>query len=114
MIPTSKDRKKYKNQMRDAITRNIDFKLTFDEWWAWWQATGHYHERGTHHGQYVMSRYGDTGPYELNNIFCQTAVMNSKEKKGRKNPKQSEVRKKKYWISRGTPRRVIPPTNESQ
>lgn len=84
MEPTKKDKLKYRHQKYGCKNRldkdgnKIEFKLTFDEWWDWWQATGHYHERGRKKGQYVMARLNDVGHYELGNIFCCTHSENVK------------------------------------
>ena len=76
MTPT----KKYLRQKTCAITqRGIEFTLTFQEWWDIWQQSGKWEERGRKKGQYVMSRYGDTGPYAVGNVFIQTHTDNSKE-----------------------------------
>ena len=40
-----------------ARKRGISFLLTFDEWWKIWQDSGHWEERGTKGGQYVMARF---------------------------------------------------------
>lgn len=77
MEPTKKDRARYDAQKANARTRGIKFDLTYKQWWDWWQETGHYHERGPFRGQYVMGRYGDTGPYELGNIYCCTNTENA-------------------------------------
>lgn len=83
--PTSKDRHKYNCQKSGVKRRKakdgsaIPFNLTFDEWWNWWQATGHYHERGNGKDKYCMGRYGDSGPYELGNIYCITNSQNARE-----------------------------------
>jgi hypothetical protein len=66
-------------QRYTAGLRGIEWNLTFQEWWDWWQATGHYNERGCKKGMYVMSRPGDKGPYALNNIVCKTHVDNTLE-----------------------------------
>jgi hypothetical protein len=50
--------------------RGIDWQLTFEQWFGWWLESGHYHERGRLKDQYVMARFGDTGPYSLDNIMC--------------------------------------------
>lgn len=70
---------KFRYQRARARQRNIDWLLSFDEWYSWWQSTGHWHERGITSGKYVMSRYGDIGPYSLDNIFCQTRDDNCRE-----------------------------------
>jgi hypothetical protein len=85
--PTQKDRQNFLSQKSMATKKNgrdVEWKLSFEQWWDWWQATGHFHERGCRKGQYVMSRIGDIGPYEINNIFCQLHSENLKEaQKGR-------------------------------
>lgn len=70
---------KYRYQRATAGQRNIDWQLTFEQWYDWWQQTGHWEERGITSGKYVMSRYGDVGPYSLDNIFCQTRDDNCRE-----------------------------------
>jgi hypothetical protein len=62
-----------------AKERGIEFKLTFEQWDQWWKDSGHYHERGKERGQYVMSRKGDLGAYELGNIECKLSADNIAE-----------------------------------
>jgi len=76
--------KKYGGQKIKAKRRGVDWQLTFQEWYDWWQATGHYEERGRGREQYCMCRYGDTGPYSLSNIFCQTSAQNVSDAKAGK------------------------------
>ena len=68
---------KYRHQRATARQRGLQMKLTFQEWYQWWQETGHWNERGK--GGYVMSRFNDQGDYELGNIFCQRDAENSRE-----------------------------------
>ena len=79
---------KFRYQRARARQRGIDWMLSFDQWYQWWQSTGHWEERGITSGKYVMSRFGDQGPYSLDNIFCQTRDDNCREAnyklKGRK------------------------------
>ncbi|WP_077181759.1 NUMOD3 domain-containing DNA-binding protein [Burkholderia cenocepacia] len=89
MEPTNNDKRKYNVQKAGAKRRKdkngnpIEFKLTFDEWWSFWQESGHYDERGVGKGKYVMARIDDIGPYELGNIYCCTNTENnSMAKKG--------------------------------
>jgi hypothetical protein len=70
-------REQYRMHRVSATTRGIPFNLTFNEWFHWWQTSGHYHERGKGRGQYVMGRKGDQGAYELGNIECVQAQENS-------------------------------------
>ena len=62
-----------------ATARGIDFKLTFEEWWGIWHDSGHWEDRGKGREQYVMSRYGDMGGYEVGNVFIQTGSENSRD-----------------------------------
>lgn len=90
--------------------RNIAFHLTFDEWLQIWLDSSHLEERGCRKGQYCMSRYGDTGPYAIGNVFIQTSSGNvgdaQKEKpsplKGQ--PKSEEHKKKMSAALKGKPR----------
>ena len=69
----------YSQQRCMADKRGIEWKLTFDEWFNWWQATGVYHLRGRGKGKYVMARYGDQGAYELGNIEVKLHGVNIRE-----------------------------------
>ena len=69
-------RSKFTDQKNKAGKRGILFKFTFPDWLEWWVNTGKWHERGKRPDQYCMSRYGDLGPYELGNVFCNTNLQN--------------------------------------
>lgn len=71
--------RKYIDHKGNAAKRGVDFLLTFEEWLDIWTKSGHYHERGSRRGQYCMSRYGDTGPYALGNIFIQLTSQNTSD-----------------------------------
>ena len=64
-------------QRQSAKNRGIIWELTLDAWWQIWQRSGHWTERGKGHNHYVMSRFGDTGPYCAENVFIQLAPMNN-------------------------------------
>lgn len=63
-----------------AKTRNIPFELTFDEWYNWWLSHGIDKEYPQKRGPNMpcMCRYGDTGPYNLSNIYFDTSSNNVK------------------------------------
>lgn len=65
------------NQRRSAKQRGIPWYLTFSEWWSVWEGSGKWHWRGRGQQGYVMSRKGDVGAYELNNVFIQQSIMNN-------------------------------------
>lgn len=59
-------RRKYEFQRVNAMVRGIGWKLTFEEWLAWWGED--LCRRGRGRDNLQMMRIGDTGPYALNNI----------------------------------------------
>jgi len=89
-----KAQRQYYAQALGAVKRDIDFNLTFKEWWDIWQQSGHYNERGCKKGQYVMARLGpDIGPYEVGNVVIQTCHQNNID--GNLNIPKSDEHKKK-------------------
>ena len=69
----------YALQRVKARQRNIDFLLTFDEWWTIWRASGKWEQRGNGMGSYCMARYRDTGPYAVGNVRICTHQENLDE-----------------------------------
>jgi hypothetical protein len=63
----------------NAGKRGLPFLMTFAEWWSIWQASGHWEQRGSRSGQYVMARYGDRGGYEVGNVRIITTNENGAE-----------------------------------
>jgi hypothetical protein len=61
-------KRKYREQRTHAKSRCIDWQFTFEDWWAMWENSGKWYQRGRCKGQYVMSRKGDIGPYSPNNV----------------------------------------------
>ena len=66
----------YFSQMRFANTRIIEWQLTFPEWCAIWEASGHFPDRGRGADSYCMSRFGDSGPYSKDNVRIVTNRQN--------------------------------------
>jgi hypothetical protein len=77
-------RKRFGEQVGNARRRGIPWTLTFDEWWAVWEASGKWPERGRLRGQFCMSRYGDTGAYAVGNVFIQGRCENDSEREAKK------------------------------
>jgi hypothetical protein len=70
---------RFRMQRKNAQVRGIEFHISFSDWVAVWQKSGHLHQRGRGHGKYVMSRFGDVGAYKLGNVFIQLADENCSE-----------------------------------
>lgn len=70
---------KYHQQLRNAKHRGKEFKLTFEEWCQIWVDSGKWEQRGCKRGQYVMSRKGDVGAYEIGNVFIQLTESNASQ-----------------------------------
>ena len=84
---------RYWQHMNNAKRRGIDFNMTYEEWLFVWLSSGHFHERGKGREQYVMARYGDTGPYEVGNVKIIPNHENCSEATAGK-PKSKEHAKK--------------------
>ena len=83
---------KFRQQRQRANGREIPFLLSFEQWWDIWQKSGHWEERGRCKGQYVMSRYGDKGGYEVDNVFIQQCGHNvSQAQSGRHSAKKGKT-----------------------
>lgn len=61
-------------QRNTAKRRGVRFNLTFEQWRDWWGAD--FVLRGRKRTELCMCRYGDTGPYELGNIYKATNAEN--------------------------------------
>lgn len=73
------ERAAFKSQRNSAAKRGIQFMLSFDQWWGIWQASGKWEQRGKLEGQYVMARFGDSGPYAIDNVRICTKAENREE-----------------------------------
>jgi len=81
---TKKIRDKFQDQKWMAKVRKIPFKLTFEQWVAWWESElgpDWITKRGCKSGQYVMARKRDKGPYAIWNIECVTSNQNHADMK---------------------------------
>lgn len=67
--------RKYGEQKHNARARGIGWGLTFKQWWDIWQQSGHWVERGPGKG-YCMARWGDSGPYSVENVYICTIGQN--------------------------------------
>jgi hypothetical protein len=72
-------REAYNIHRNDAKKRGIRFELTFDQWLKIWQDSGHLGQRGKNRNQYCMARFGDQGPYSVDNVEIKTMHDNLTE-----------------------------------
>lgn len=68
----------FRSHKNGAKVRGIQFLLTFEEWWGYWQE--HYHLRGTYRGCMCMCRFKDGGPYAVGNVRIDTVTANLNER----------------------------------
>ena len=69
----------YQRQQKSARSRGIEWRLDFAQWWAIWERSGRWAERGRGNGKYCMSRVNDDGAYEIGNVHIQSFLENSRE-----------------------------------
>lgn len=65
------------NQRSSADWRGIEWKLKLWDWWTIWDRSGKWDRRGRGSDEYVMCRFGDTGGYELGNVYIATVKHNA-------------------------------------
>jgi len=71
----------------ESKKRNIEFNLTFQEWYDWWKSNGIDKNIDSTHNL-CMCRYDDVGPYSLDNIYFATRAKNTSD--ARKNKPRSQ------------------------
>ena len=72
----------YRAHKSRAKKRNIEFKLTYQQWYDWWLSNGvdkNQKPSAFSKNTLAMCRHNDTGAYELGNIYCATISQNSKD-----------------------------------
>ena len=76
--------RKYIQQRRNAGRRNIEWCISFADWWAIWRMSGKWNARGRGAG-YCMARHNDTGPYKVGNVsIIPTRENSSQARKAKK------------------------------
>lgn len=69
---------RYNCQKWHAINdRNIEWKLTFEEWIDIWIESGKLDKRGRGADKYTMGRVNDEGAYEVGNVIIELGSVNS-------------------------------------
>ena len=69
----------YLNQKGGAGRRGIGWEFNYPQWIKKWKESGHWGKRGRREREYVMARYGDTGPYSYENTKIITQAENLSE-----------------------------------
>ncbi len=73
---------KYQKHQAQSKFRGIDFNFTFEEWMNWWASHGvdkTIDIKWPPKTRPCMSRYNDSGPYEINNVYFSTHNQNVKD-----------------------------------
>jgi hypothetical protein len=66
----------YYDQRNKAKNKGIQFYFTMTEWWEWWKIDDRWKNRGILSHNFVMARYGDVGPYSIDNVYIATNKQN--------------------------------------
>lgn len=70
-------KRRYGMHRSNARERGVAWELSFDQWWSLWAP--YWDKRGPKRGQFVMSRFMDTGPYAAHNVRIVPAEDNIAE-----------------------------------
>ena len=112
-IDIKKAKRQFGTQKWCAGRRGIEWNMSLNDWINIWEKSGHYDNRGPRKGQYVMSRYGDQGPYESSNVYINTCEGNHSEAtKGK--AKTQEHKEKLRQINLGKKRSLESRLQQSQ
>lgn len=84
----------FQEHRHNAKFRDIDFLFTYEEWRDWWLTDDRWSRRGCKRDQLVMARFGDEGPYSLDNVYCATVVQNLAEAKAKRSAAQLDAKPK--------------------
>jgi hypothetical protein len=85
---------RYHTCRAEALARNIEWQITYEEWYDWWLEQGYDREYplpNTAHGP-CMCRKGDTGPYHIDNIYMATRQVNSIHREMNKPSKRKAIK----------------------
>lgn len=81
-LPLKRARSTYYRRKSRSIGRNIEFLLTFEEWYNWWLSNGVDMDspRPFNGDTLCMCRKNDLGSYSLDNIYCATQRQNNRDR----------------------------------
>ena len=90
----------YRVQKARAKGRGIGWEFTFETWISFWLSSGKLEQRGCGKGLYVMSRFGDVGPYHPGNV----EVVPFEKNAGDAHRNKPETRRKSTFGNTGSGR----------
>jgi transcriptional regulator with XRE-family HTH domain len=70
--------RRFAEQRRNSRERGIIWNMTFADWWRVWVESGKWSQRGRGR-KFAMARYGDSGAYEVGNVYICTGAQNSSD-----------------------------------
>lgn len=73
-------KKAFKEQIKHAKRRNINWEFSYSEWLELWLVSGKWLDRGRSRGQYQLCRYGDCGPYSVKNCYIGLVEQNQEDR----------------------------------
>jgi hypothetical protein len=76
----------WQEQRRNAMSRGIGWHLTLGQWWAIWDASGKWEQRGRGAGKYCLARYADRGNYVHGNVWVCEFIENCREARSHAKP----------------------------
>ena len=82
------------NQKYRAKQRGIPFLISFEEWYDWWLQQGidkNLTPPKKTKDTLCMCRFNDSGPYALNNIYCDTVSNNVRFQRTYHNPSSGKA-----------------------
>jgi uncharacterized short protein YbdD (DUF466 family) len=89
--PDAQSRLKFQRHRAQAKFRGIDFDFEWEDWHAWWLSNGvdkNQHDPRRGGDRLCMARHGDSGGYNLDNVYICTVSQNNTDAaaNGRRSP----------------------------
>ena len=82
----------YMEQRNGAKRRGIDWRFTLATWWRCWQDSECWRLRGRGGDSFVMARFGDVGPYSVDNVYFTTGRENVRDYQASRKRRIAEAR----------------------
>jgi hypothetical protein len=92
-------REKYSIHKGQAKARGILHLMSFEDWWAVWQGSGRWAQRGRYGPNYCLARINQDGPYSASNVAIITKAQASRQNRIARLPRITEGWQA-YWAAR--------------